>query len=53
MNFLDKNIFPSYTKIEDISSDYKDRKIYSLTGQAVDSKYKGICISNGKKIIIR
>ena len=53
MKYLDSYIFPHDTKIRNISIAYKDRKIYNLQGQSVNSNYKGLCIRDGKKIIMR
>ena len=53
MQYLDSHIFPYDTKIINISITYKDRKTYNLQGQSVDSNYKGLCIRDGRKVLLR
>lgn len=41
------------TSISTLTSNWKDKYEYGLSGQRIDKNYKGIVISNGKKRIIR
>ena len=53
MQYLDTNIFPFDTKIKNVSNEVNYTKVYNLHGQSVNSNYKGLCIHNGRKILLR